>query len=140
MWTQIRLLFWSGPFASILNSSIMLGSYLQQTTSADDNFSCIFFDAFRVILPTYHTIFVCAANTTASLCICGGIQLDRFLSTKVSFPRSIIIIFCKDYLRVLLYFSFPVKAATLIFISGCGSAISSAKIGKSGFIYNLVKS
>ena len=32
------------------------------------------------------------------------------------------------------------RAATLIFISGCGSAISSAKEGKSGFIYNLVKS
>ena len=41
---------------------------------------------------------------------------------------------------VLLYFSLTVKAATLIFISGCGSAISSAKEGKSGFIYNLVKS
>ena len=41
---------------------------------------------------------------------------------------------------VLLDFSLNVKAATLIFISGCGSAISSAKEGKSGFIYNLVKS
>ena len=30
-------------FASILNSSVMLGSYLQQTTSADDIFRCIFF-------------------------------------------------------------------------------------------------
>ena len=30
-------------FASILNSSVMLGNYLQQTTSADDIFSCIFF-------------------------------------------------------------------------------------------------
>ena len=28
---------------SILNSSVMSGNYLQQTTSADDNFSCIFF-------------------------------------------------------------------------------------------------
>ena len=37
-------------------------------------------------------------------------------------------------------FSLTVKAATLIFISGCGSAISSTKEGKSGFIYNLVKS
>ena len=37
-------------------------------------------------------------------------------------------------------FSLTVKAATLIFISGCGSAISSAWEGKSGFIYNLVKS
>ena len=41
---------------------------------------------------------------------------------------------------VLLDFSLTVKAATLIFISGCDSAISSAKEGKSGLIYNLVKS
>ena len=30
-------------FASILNSSVMLENYLQQTTSADDIFRCIFF-------------------------------------------------------------------------------------------------
>ena len=29
-------------FASILNSSVMLGNYLQQTASADDIFRCIF--------------------------------------------------------------------------------------------------
>ena len=40
---------------------------------------------------------------------------------------------------ILLDFSLSVKAATLIFISGRGSAISSAKKGKSGSIYNLVK-
>ena len=40
---------------------------------------------------------------------------------------------------ILIYFSFTVKAATLLFISGRGSAISSAKQGKSGSIYNLVK-
>ena len=40
---------------------------------------------------------------------------------------------------VLLDFSLTVKAATLIFISGCGSAISSAKEGNSGFIYNLLR-
>ena len=33
-------------FASILNSSVMLGNHLQQTTSADDTFRCIFFLAF----------------------------------------------------------------------------------------------
>ena len=33
----------SALFASILNSSVMLGDYLQQTTSADDIFRCIFF-------------------------------------------------------------------------------------------------
>ena len=30
-------------FDSILNLSVMLGNYLQQTTSADDIFRCIFF-------------------------------------------------------------------------------------------------
>ena len=39
---------------------------------------------------------------------------------------------------ILLDFSLTVKAATLIFISGHGLAITSAKEGKSGFIYNLV--
>ena len=40
----------------------------------------------------------------------------------------------------LLDFSLTVKAATLTFISGRGSAISFAKEGKLGFIYNLIKS
>ena len=35
--------FGSMLFASILNSSVMLGNYLKQTTSADDIFRCIFF-------------------------------------------------------------------------------------------------
>ena len=39
---------------------------------------------------------------------------------------------------VLIDFSLIVKAATLIFISGRCSAISSVKEGKSGFIYYLV--
>ena len=33
-------------FASMLNSLVMLGNYLQQTISADDIFRCIFFLAF----------------------------------------------------------------------------------------------
>ena len=33
----------STVFAFTLNSSEMLGNYLQQTTSADDIFRCIFF-------------------------------------------------------------------------------------------------
>ena len=33
----------STMFASILNKSLMLGNYLQQTTSAGDIFRCIFF-------------------------------------------------------------------------------------------------
>ena len=35
-------------FTSILNYSVMLGKYLQQTTSADDIFRCIFLGALRV--------------------------------------------------------------------------------------------
>ena len=34
---------WSTLFASILNLSVMLGKYLQQTTLADNFFGCIFF-------------------------------------------------------------------------------------------------
>ena len=34
-------------FASILDSSVMLGNYLQQTTSADENFRCIFSWCFK---------------------------------------------------------------------------------------------
>ena len=41
---------------------------------------------------------------------------------------------------ILIDFSLTVKAVTLIFISGRVSGISSAKKGKSGFIYNLVMS
>ena len=32
-------------FASLLNLTLMLGNYLQQTNSADDIFRCIFFFA-----------------------------------------------------------------------------------------------
>ena len=35
-------------FASILNSSVMFGNYLQQTTSADNIFRCIFLGALTV--------------------------------------------------------------------------------------------
>ena len=34
-------------FAVILNSSVMLGNYLQQTRKADDIFRCIFFWRFK---------------------------------------------------------------------------------------------
>ena len=33
--------------ASVLNSSVMLGNYLQQTTLADDIFRCIFSGRFK---------------------------------------------------------------------------------------------
>ena len=48
--------------------------------------------------------------------------------------------FSSEKKLVLLDLSLTVKAATLIFISGCALAVSSAKEGKYGFIYNLVKS
>ena len=52
VWTQIRLLC-SGSmlFASICNSSVMIGNYLQQTSSADD----IFLGALRVNAWRYFT-------------------------------------------------------------------------------------
>ena len=43
VWTQGAVCSGSTLFASILNSSVMLNNYLQQKTSADDIFRCIFF-------------------------------------------------------------------------------------------------
>ena len=39
---QTAVCFGFTLFASILNLSVMLGNYLQQTTSADDILRCIF--------------------------------------------------------------------------------------------------
>ena len=47
--------------------------------------------------------------------------------------------FRNRYNQELIDFSLTVKVATLIFIFGRGSTISSSKEGKSGFIYNFVK-
>ena len=55
-------------------------------------------------------------------------------SEVLSMARSII-----QSSLILIDFLLTVKAAGLIFISGRGSAISSAEQGKSGSIYNLVK-
>ena len=55
-------------------------------------------------------------------------------SEVLSMARSII-----QSSLVLIDFLLTVKAAGLIFISGRNSAISSAELGKSGSIYNLVK-
>ena len=52
---------------------------------------------------------------------------------------SVSLLYLCDHMRfwnVLLDFSLTVKAATLIFISGRGSAISSVKEGKSGAIFH----
>ena len=66
-----------------------------------------------------------------------GVYEQRSIWRACAYTQTRLNIGCST---VLLDFSLNVKAATLIFISGCGSAISSAKEGKSGFIYNLVKS
>ena len=44
-------------FVSILNSSVMLGNNLQQTTSADDIFRCIFFLTLLGLRYTWKVVF-----------------------------------------------------------------------------------
>ena len=58
----------STVFASILNSSVMLGNYLQQTTSADVISRCIFFGALRVRFSIH------------SKMLCPSLYQDRALS------------------------------------------------------------
>ena len=62
------------------------------------------------------------------------ISAHRVLSTNL-FDFELL----SQHILALIDFSLTVKAATLIFISGRGSAFSSAKQGKSGSNYNLVR-
>ena len=98
----------SGPtlFASILNSSVMLGNYLQQTTSAYDIFRCIFLGTLTVnlvdkkansiLLSKYLLIWtfklqsltIKAPITTKVICFCHLLKCCRGLSSKQCRPRS----------------------------------------------------
>ena len=59
--------------------------------------------------------------------------------SKYVFPVKRVLLRTINLQLVLIDFSLTVKAATLIFKPGRGSAISSAKQVKSCSIYNLVK-
>ena len=72
------------------------------------------------------------------ICCCCMQKRQAQISLRIHSLISVLVNPFLNYI-ILLDFSLTVKAATSIFISGCGSAISSAKEGKSGFIYNLVK-
>ena len=69
-------------FASILNSSVVLGNYLQQTTSADNSFRCIFIlGALRVnACPAILTFK--APITTKLVCFCDLLKCLRNISVK----------------------------------------------------------
>ena len=54
-------------FASILNSSVMLGNYLQLTTSADDIFRCIFCATLRVKTFSFHLLKETRPNSALDL-------------------------------------------------------------------------
>ena len=60
---------WSTLFVSILDSSVMLGNYLQQTASADDIFRCIFlFGALRVNTDSEHLLTLCMLGNFSCFC------------------------------------------------------------------------
>ena len=66
--------------ASILNSSVMLGNYLQQTTLADDIFRCIFSWRFKIY----------TASATDNPETFRSIKLqksDNFLVIKLNFSK-----------------------------------------------------
>ena len=90
-------------------------------------------------------VYTCKNAKLLEITCCGSYKTDVKTGICCSFKTRMM--FCVTprlyslfYILILLGFSLTVKAATLIFISGCGSANPSAKEGKSGFIYNFVKS
>ena len=68
------------------------------------------------------------------------VALPALFKTPITYPSRTGYGVQETKMCVLLDFLLTVKASTLIFISGCGLAISSAKEGKSCFIYTLAKS
>ena len=60
---------WSMLFASILISSVMLGNYLQQTTSGDDISDAFFSGALRV---KNHRMVIRLAKVLIRLHVCTG--------------------------------------------------------------------
>ena len=64
---------WFTLFASILNSSVMLCNYLQQTTSADDIFRCFSFLALYGL-----TVYTCILVLRAGRSSCGVV--DKLLA------------------------------------------------------------
>ena len=67
-------------FASILNLSVMFGNYLQQTTSADDIFRCIFNGALRVYLIVF------ASVPSGFEPACQRYQSNRATNCRSSYP------------------------------------------------------
>ena len=66
-------------FDSILNSSVMLGNYLQQTTSADDICRCIFFLALSGLnfKGGNNRVAEQTADARAGLCLCPERERER---------------------------------------------------------------
>ena len=94
--------------------------------------SVIFYTCFTYCVLQYPgALFTQMIGIALHVIFCKICNTDRAHGRKIQY--------CSKF-YVLLDFSHTVKAATLIFIPGCGSPISSAKEGKSAFIYNLVKS
>ena len=95
VWSQIRLLLavcsGSTLFASILNLSVMLGNFLQQTTSADDFFRCIFFlGALRV--NSFH-----ASDNFCCLPITYKKQFGQNVGPDPNPNHSTLIVFLKEF-------------------------------------------
>ena len=69
--------FGSTLFVSILKSSVMLGSYLQQTTTTDDIFRCIYFLGALRVNGTMHTWVLFKDNRPRH--ICASMQFNQNL-------------------------------------------------------------
>ena len=108
-------LYWVTLFASILNSSVMLGKYLQQTTSADDLFRCIFFLANHLLVDSLHSVNeTCIKNDSVSCMIARG-TADCF-DGKLLFRRQMRLDFAGKWwfaksTKEIFTYPFPAKSS-----------------------------
>ena len=77
-------------FASILNSSVVLGNHLQQTTSADDIFRCIFFLALSGLENFLGTYSSCGASGLNFSLVLTPVELVLKAAKSVTFDLLIL--------------------------------------------------
>ena len=92
-------------FASTLNSSVMLGNYLQQTTSTDDIFRCIFFlAALRVKNVFYQHCIDLWPYILYTLYWCIKAVIDHFSDRVCYLPYPFFFLFSSFFFHASLWF------------------------------------
>ena len=115
-------------FASILNSSVMLGNYLQHTTSSDDIFRCSFSWRFKgKAYWTCRTILV--GRSHFQFYGCRVVFFISSKSNKTNSKQTMKILIRRRMMRHQIFFSTvclrPIKRSLCLYVLSCRQTVKS---------------